>query len=66
MNEKFQAIEKILDEKKTKLRQNFYNSVPIERIKDTEIVSYLDAIYSILKSLEDRIITIETHLQTDK
>ena len=55
-----QKLELIIQAKKTQIERNSYSkSIPLAQFYDREKLEMMDAIYSILKSFDDRISAIE-------
>jgi len=60
INHNFNVINDLLNEKKTAINNNRYSkSVPLARYYDQELVTHLEAIYNILKILDNRLNKLE-------
>lgn len=56
----FKMINDVLTEKKTAINNNRYSkSVPLARYYDQELVTHLEAVYNILKIVDERLKKLE-------
>jgi hypothetical protein len=56
----FKVINDVLNEKKTAINNNRYSkSVPLARYYDQELVTHLEAIYNILRIVDERLKKLE-------
>ena len=59
IEEKINVIHNFLIEKKTRLSKNRYNSVPIIKVQDEELVTHLEATYELLIIMNERLNILE-------
>jgi hypothetical protein len=55
----FNIINELLDGKKNKIKADRYSGVPLEKLHDKQLVTYLEAIYNILQNLDHRLSKLE-------
>ena len=56
----FQIISDVINEKKTAIKKNIYcKSIQLARYNDLLLVKHIEAIYNILKILDDRLSDLE-------
>jgi hypothetical protein len=59
IEEKLNVIHNFLIEKKTRLSKNRYNSVPLIKVQDEELVRHLEATHELLIIMNERLNILE-------
>jgi hypothetical protein len=55
----FDVIHDVLNVKKNRIKNSKYGAGPLEKLRDQQLVRYLEAIYNILQNLDDRLSKLE-------
>jgi hypothetical protein len=55
----FNVIDDVLNVKKIRIKNSKYGAGPLEKLRDQQLVRYLEAIYNILQNLDDRLSKLE-------
>jgi len=53
------VIDDVLNIKKNRIKNSKYGAGPLEKLRDQQLVRYLEAIYNILQNLDDRLSKLE-------
>ena len=53
------VIDDVLNIKKIRIKNSKYGAGPLEKLRDQQLVRYLEAIYNILQNLDDRLSKLE-------
>jgi len=53
------VIDDVLNIKKIRIKNSKYGAGPLEKMRDQQLVRYLEAIYNILQNLDDRLSKLE-------
>jgi hypothetical protein len=59
IEDRLNVIQYFLNEKKIRLSKNRYNSVPVIKVQDEELVTHLEATYDLLKIMNERLNILE-------
>lgn len=55
----FNVIDDVLNVKKNRIKNSKYGAGPLEKLRDQQLVRYLEAIYNILRNVDDRLSKLE-------
>ena len=53
------VIDDVLNIKKIRIKNSKYGAGPLEKLRDQQLVRYVEAIYNILQNLDDRLSKLE-------